>query len=118
MRRLESIDDEMRGLVTYELTDGRRVCVSERDVRERGAMAVLGAAGVDISAELPSGRQKVTQSGVVIGTLPADFDPTLIRPGLMYDPRPGDLFRGDNGWIASPSLGGGDMEYIPGFRPA
>jgi len=37
MIRLDSIEDEMKGVITYQLADGRRVCFDARTVRERCA---------------------------------------------------------------------------------
>jgi hypothetical protein len=34
---------------------------------------------------------------------------------FLYDPRPGDFKRTAEGWIASGTLGPGDLEAVPGF---
>lgn len=112
MRRLESIEDEMRGRVTYDLPDGKRIQFDARAVRDYGIAELLRAHGY----EPPIGRVDVMQYGRRIGTVPADFEPFSIKSQtFLYDPRPGDFRREGNAWIASKSLGPGDLDAIPGF---
>ena len=113
MERIDSIEDEMKGVVTYALPDGRRVTVCAKEVSEHGWAKCLRAAGVDV----PTGRIPVMRAGEKVGYLPNDFDPENIRSAsFLYDPRSGDFRRDGDTWIASPSLGLGDLEAVPGFR--
>jgi hypothetical protein len=114
MRLIESYQDHMDGVVTYELADRRRVRLDARAVREHGVAALLKWGGY----ELPTERVNVFQNGQIIGTVPADFAPQLIvSKSYFYDPRPGDFRREHDGWVASNILGRGDFDAIPGFIP-
>jgi hypothetical protein len=58
----------------------------------------------------------VFQHGRHVGSVPYDFEPFAIRSrNPLYDPRSGDFRRTAEGWIASNTLGPGDLEAIPGF---
>ena len=58
----------------------------------------------------------VMQHGRRVGYLPPSFDPTAIRStSFLYDPRPGDFRREADVWVASRTLGPGDLESVPGF---
>lgn len=51
-----------------------------------------------------------------IGSVPPTFDPARIKStNWLYDPRPGDFKLEDETWVASYTLGPGDLEAIPGF---
>lgn len=114
MIRIESIEDEMRGTVTYKMDDGRFVCLDVRDVREYGAAAILRDMGFE--DQLPTQRVPVMHHGRRVGTLPPDFDPISVKSrSFLYDPRPGDFRREGDVWVASKSLGLGDLEAVPGF---
>lgn len=114
MVTLESIEDEMRGVVTYELRDGSRVRLPARAVAEFGAATILRDMGCD--ALLPTDRVAVMRRGKKIGTVPPDFDPAFIKSkNYFYDPRPGDFKREGDVWVAANNLGPGDFEAIPGF---
>lgn len=64
----------------------------------------------------PPTRLPLMQEGRQIGSLPASFDPTRIKSmSWLYDPRPGDFRRVGDAWVASPTLGPGDLEAVPGF---
>ena len=114
MRRLESIEDDMRGVVTYEFPNGKRATFDRRMVMDRGLAVVFREAG--LADLLPNERMVVTQYGRQIGTVPPAFDPLFIKSkNYFYDPRPGDFVREGETWIASPKLGPGDLEAVPGF---
>ena len=114
MRRIESIDDQMNGVVTYELTGGVRVCLEEKAVREYGAADLLEFSGY--GHLLPTERTPVMQSGRKIGTVPPDFDPFAVKSrSFFYEPRRGDFRREGDVWIADRMIGPGDFEAIPGF---
>lgn len=101
-------------VVTYELSDGRRIDFDGRALREYGIEALARHAG--LSDELPRGRVDVIQHGRKIGTVPAVFEPTAIRStSWLYDVRQGDFVRDGDAWIASRTLGAGDLEAVPGF---
>lgn len=112
MRRLESIEDEIKGIATYEFGDGRRIQLDANAVKEFGAAAMLRRMGYgDL---VPTGRVTVLQDGLRVGTVPADFDPSNIKTRTMlYDPRPGDFRREGKVWIASSALGLGDLQAVP-----
>jgi len=113
MRRVESIQDEMNGTVTYELGNGRFVTLDARAVREYGAAEILRHMGHEFSTE----RVKVMQRGHYVGTVPGDFDPLNIQSRtFLYDPRPGDFRRDGDIWIVADMLGPGDLEAIPRFE--
>src|SRR5262249_13657146 len=62
------------------------------------------------------GHVPVIQDGRRVGTVPPSFDPGDIRStSFLYTPRPGDFRREGDAWIASDSLGPGDLEAVPGF---
>jgi hypothetical protein len=106
------MEDEMHGVVTFELDGGRRVRVDARTAREIGPSGVAKYLGI----ETPRGRLPVRQGGELVGTVPADFDPYFIRSkSFLYDPRPGDFTREGTCWIANAALGLGDLEAVPGF---
>ena len=105
-----------RGIITYELADGQRIDLDATAVHRHGAAELIRAAG--LGHLLPTERMKVIQNGRHIGTVPPDFNPIAIKSrSFLYDPRPGDFQRDGDTWIASPSLGNGDLEAIPGFAP-
>jgi hypothetical protein len=114
MRRIESIEDEMRGVVTFEVEPrGERVCVSARAYAEMGLAGLKSYLRIAPSTE----RLPVHQSGRKIGTMAPDFDPLAVRStSFLYDPRPGDFVLRDGVWIAAPQLGPGDLESVPGFE--
>lgn len=118
MRRLQNFEDELRGIVTYELADGRRIALDEKAVRLYGAAKLLREYG--LGKELPTKRLPVMQGGEMVGTMAPDFDPDFInsRSRIFYDPRPGDFRLVDGRWVADPSLGAGDLACVPGFNPA
>jgi hypothetical protein len=112
MRKIESPEDQMRGTVTYELDDGRFICLDARQVRDYGLEEMLKGYGVDV----PKGRVPVFQRGRQIGTVPATFEPAAIKSmSFLYDVRPGDFYRTSEGWEASKTMGPGDFEAVPGF---
>lgn len=112
MRRLHSITDDMRDIVTYEFDDGRCIAFSGRDLRKYGISEMLKQYGV----EQPTGRVDVFWGGKKVGTVPAYFDPQAAKSSSwLYDIRPGDFTRTERGWEAVPQLGPGDLEAIPEF---
>jgi hypothetical protein len=112
VKRLESLQDEMRGTVTYELPNGRWVTFDARTVREYGLAARMRAYDI----EMPTERLPVIQYGRRIGTMAPDFDPASIRTtSFLYDPRPGDFRREGDTWIAGRTLGASDVDCVAGF---
>lgn len=114
MRRIESIEDEMKDRATYELEPGRRVTLCGSDLRELGLAECLKRVGVDLGD--PAKRVPVFQSGEQVGTVPGDFDPLFIKStSFMYEARPGDFVLDNDTWIANKMLGFGDLGAIRGF---
>lgn len=114
MRRLESIDDEMKGVVTYELSDGSRMRLDRHAVEMHGASELLRAAGK--GHFIPTERLPVIHHGRTVGTVPGDFDPANIKSNnYFYDPRPGDFKREGDTWLAARNLGPGDLDAVAGF---
>lgn len=64
----------------------------------------------------PTKRIPVIQFGRQVGTVPPDFDPARLRNRSLYRPRPGDFIVDGDTWVACTSLGGGDLESVPGFE--
>ena len=113
MRRLESMTDDMNRTVTYELPDGRRLCVDRDAVERHGIREIAKAHGV----ELPTERVPVFHWGERVGTVPAEFDPAFIKSkSFFYSPRPGDFTRTEEGWLVSHTMGPGDVASVPGFQ--
>jgi len=55
----------------------------------------------------------------MVGTVDATFDPDHVRSmSKMYTTRPGDFVRGEKCFIASPSLGYGDLIAVLEFANA
>lgn len=117
MKLVQSYEDDMNNVVTFELGDGRRVRLDRRYINEEGGVAKI-IRSMGLGDELPTGRVDVYQHGKIVGTVAADFEPNMIKRGLMYEYRPGDYTRDASGWIASRMLGRGDFNYLPGFIPA
>lgn len=116
MKKIESIDDERNGVITYEFENGQRARLDRRAVEEHGAAEVLR--GMGLGHLIPTRRTVVIQNGLRIGTVPPDFDPSTVKSrSFLYDPRPGDFIRDGDRWIASNALGLGDLEAIVGFKP-
>ncbi len=104
----------MRGIATYELSNGRRVSLDLKTVREFGAAWVIREIG--LGDFVPKERLPVIWHGEKVGTLPPGFDPFSIKSiSYWYDPRPGDFEREGDAWIAAKNLGPGDLESISGF---
>jgi hypothetical protein len=112
VRKIDSVEDDMRGQVTYEITEGKWVTLDARVVRKYGLEEVMKYHGV----EMPKDRLPVFQSGRKIGTVPAFFEPLAIKSrSFLYDVRPGDFKRTNEGWEALRSLGPGDLDAVPDF---
>lgn len=112
MKRLENPLDEMRGTVTYDIGNGRYATFDARTVQKYGLAKLMEAEGV----EMPTERVPVIQHGRRIGTMPADFDPTFARSvSFMYDVRPGDFTRTDEGWVVGRTMGASDVDCVAGF---
>lgn len=118
MKRIQSIEDDMRNVVTYELHDGQHIRIDAKLVQLYGAEYAIRLCGGEPFA--PGEREKrlsVYQCDREIGTLPAWFDPTMIKSSSpFYDPRPGDFVRDGDRWIAASSLGPGDLAAVPDFK--
>lgn len=115
MHRIESIEDQMNGVVTYELSNGQRLRISRRAVDEVGPAKILRDMG--LGHLVPTERLPVMWVGRKVGSMAPDFDPGRIKSRtFLYDARPGDFTRDGDTWVASKMLGPGDLEAVPGFR--
>lgn len=107
-------ENPITGVITYELADGRLVNFDGRAVQEYGIEVLARHAG--FSYEAPRGRIDVIQHGRKVGTVPATFEPSAIKStSFFYNVRHGDFVREGDAWIASRTLGPGDLEAVPGF---
>lgn len=112
MKRIESVMDDARGTVTYEVGGGRWATFDRRAVEKYGLARMLEEYGV----EMPTERVPVIRNGRRIGTLPPDFDPTFARSNsFMYDVRPGDLTREGDSWVVGRTMGASDIDCVVGF---
>ena len=112
MRRIRDEVKLSRGIVTYELADGRRVDLDVYNVQHYGARAIVARMGIkEYSRRLP-----VVQCGHIVGYLPEDFDPQFAKSkSYFYDFRPGDFVREGDKWVANSMLGPGDLDAVQGF---
>ncbi|MCJ2009222.1 hypothetical protein [Methylobacterium sp. J-092] len=116
-KRIESARDDEDGIARYRLNDRRIVVFDTHVLREIGLTEALRRVGIEPASQ--GQRMPVLQDGQMIGTVPSDFEPELIRSrSAHYETQPGDFRREGNAWIASQRLGQGDFEAIPGFKPA
>lgn len=100
--------------VTCEFEDGRCIKIDARAAQEVGINQILRDRGY--GHLIPTERVPVIQHGRKIGSVAGDFDSYAINStSFFYDPRPGDFRREEDGWVASGTLGPGDIEAIPGF---
>lgn len=105
----------MRGVVTYDLGDGRRACFEREALRHYGLEVMLRSVG----GEMPKARTDVYQRGRKVGSLPGNFDPDNIGSNhILYEPRAGDFARDGDKWIANKTLGPADLRAVPGFEKA
>lgn len=112
MRRIENPLDYARNTATYELPDGRYATFDARAVERYGLEVLLK----EYDVEMPTERVPVFQYGRRIGTLPPAFDPAFARSiSFMYDLRPGDFTRTDQGWVLGRTMGASDVDCVAGF---
>jgi hypothetical protein len=112
MKRLESPMDEMRRTVTYDIGNGRYCTFDAQAVERYGLARLMEAEGIT----MPTERVPVIQYGRRIGTMPPDFDPVSARSvSFIYDIRPGDFTRTDEGWVVGRTMGASDVDCVAGF---
>ena len=113
MKQITSVEDEMRGRMTFELEDGRYLTFETGLLRDHSLAEILSMYGVEANG---SKRVPVFQRGREIGSLPDIWHPSQIRStSYFYRPRQGDFVRDGDKWIAASGLGPGDLEAIPDF---
>ncbi len=125
MKRIESIEDEMKGIATFVLDNGDRQAFDLSALRKYGLAELMKSAGLFVS----QARVKVMQAGKLVGTVPWTFDPAITRTeSIWYDIRPTDFKRVADGpygersdhldyhWEACKSICPGDFATIPGFK--
>jgi hypothetical protein len=107
--------NEFKNLVTYViLPDNRYVNLDINLVRQHGLEKLLQEF-LDVS--ISNKRLPVVYDNRVVGTLPASFDLQFAKSkSFLYDFRPGDFMLKDNTWIASNSLGPGDLDCVAEFQ--
>ena len=109
-----SIEDERRRIARYRLPDGKMLAVGIESLELHGLDRILRGAGY---GHLLNARMPVVWCGRIIGTLPAAFDSRNIQSAsFMYQPRAGDFTRDGDRWIASDTMGLGDLRYVVGFE--
>lgn len=114
MKKIESHEDQMRGVITYEFDDGRRINFDANAVRDLGVSECLRMAGH--GDQVPTERRPVIQYGKRIGTMAPDFDPATAKStSPWYDVRPGDFRLEDGAWVADRTLGASDVDCVAGF---
>ena len=108
----ETLENQMKRTITFDLGDGRMVDVPSDFIRMHGLKAVAEHFGVPVSDRyLP-----VIYHGRVVGSLPETWHPLEIKSKTyFYDPRPGDFVRDGDKWIAAQTLGPGDIEAVTDF---
>jgi hypothetical protein len=115
MIRIESWEDERRGVVTYDLGNGQCICSDKRALDDLGIYEILRR--YNLAHHMPTERREVWQDGRKIGTLPPDFDPYRAKTrSPLYHVRQGDFVFDGEKWRANPMLGAGDLAAIPGFQ--
>ena len=116
MKIIDIFENPMDRSVTYYFDNKRAVKLSADDIKQYGVDRLLRHHG--FAEALPTKRVPVIQDGIRVGTVPANFDPYTVRSvSVLHEPRSGDFVRGDGVWIASSSLGFGDISAVEGFRP-
>lgn len=65
MKRIESIEDDMRGVVTFEAENGQRICMDARMAQEYGPAELLRSAGLPT----PTERLPVIHHGQRVGLI-------------------------------------------------
>ena len=114
MRELTGFEDMLRGIRRFELSDGKWINLSARDIEEYGLKALLTYHGYPNELD---DRLDLIENGCKIGTLPGSFDPMNVKSGsFWYKPRRGDFEMRGNQVHMIAHLGPGDLESIPGFR--
>jgi hypothetical protein len=115
MKKLDSLEDQMRGTITYDLGGGRYAHFDAGAVRKYGIAELLRAEGIE-PPPAPTERLPVIKNGERIGTMAPDFDPDNVRSNsFFYDPRPGDFRQEGDAWIAARNLGASDPDCVVGF---
>lgn len=116
--RRPDLDNPEKDQQAYELEGGRFIMLDGHLVRKYGAADLLYRSGLGPNPkDMP--RLPVYQGGVMIGTVPGDFDPSQVKSdSLLYDPRRGDFTEVTNGFQAASSLCPGDIAAVVGFKPA
>ena len=114
MREITGFEDERRGRRRFELSDGKWIELSARDIKEFGLKDLLAHHGYPNELDV---RLDLIDEGRKIGTLPGSFDPINVKSkSFLYEPRRGDFEMRGNQIHMIARLGRGDLESIPGFR--
>lgn len=112
---ISTLDDACRDkVIIYELDDGNRVNVGPRMLEKYGLSGVLRGCGYELKED--DSRIDVYQDGKRIGSVPAGFNPYVIKSkSALYTPRLGDFTWNTDHWVAHKMLGMGDLQAVPGF---
>ena len=113
VRRVKT--NEFDNTVTYVvLPDNHYIDLDIDIVKEHGLEKIL----LDcLNIAVSKRRLPVVYEGRIVGTLPASFDMRFAKSkSFLYDFRPGDFTLQDDKWLASSSLGLGDLDCVVEFQ--
>jgi hypothetical protein len=112
-RIVRTINNWENQTVSFELDDGDYISVDAREADDNLFMAAVLAS---INVNPDGGRVDVIQYGQKVGELPAWWHPGIGKSKhWLYDFRSHDLNLIDGKWVAHPTLGASDLDYLIGF---
>lgn len=116
---ITSFVDKERGIRRFSIPSTKQaICWTTDAIEEAGLRTLFEEAGLGHVFD-GAPRLVVMQDGLMVGTLPADFDPlSIVSTNRMYRARPGDASIKGGRVVLSASLGFGDFTAIEGFSPS
>lgn len=113
--RYDDFLSEPYAVAVYALSDGHYINIQHSRYGYPLPMGLVDALRAN-GYEMLNDPVPVHQFGRLIGTVPGNFHPGMIKSrSFFYEPRHGDFIRKKYHWEASPTLGSGDLDAIPGF---